>query len=158
MLRRIKQLNSVKTRAHGEKGFTLVELLVVIIIIGILASIAIPIFMNQQKTARDAATISDVKNVATNIQTGLVKFPNASYFALTDANAARTPVSGHNVDQDNDGKIMVRVGNSDTVGAYEEYMVTLSKGTKLKDMIQYIPISLSAIERRKMNLKKISEL
>ena len=40
----------------------------------------------------------------------------------------------------------------------KQILFHLSKGTKLKDMIQYIPISLSAIERRKINLKKILEI
>ncbi|TYL46454.1 prepilin-type N-terminal cleavage/methylation domain-containing protein [Nocardioides sp. BGMRC 2183] len=48
-----------------DQGFTLIELLVVIVIVGILAAIAIPIFLNQRQKAVDSGIESDLKALAT---------------------------------------------------------------------------------------------
>ena len=106
MIARIRKAQS----EEREGGFTLIELLVVIIIIGILAAIAIPVFLNQRQKGYRAAMKSDLKNAATAME---------SYATDNEGSYAGTTTT---ILADNEGfnqtaKVLVVVDTA-TAGAY----------------------------------------
>jgi type IV pilus assembly protein PilA len=56
-------------RGEGDKGFTLIELMVVVLIIAILLAIAIPTFLGAQNKAKDRSAQSSARNALTNAKT-----------------------------------------------------------------------------------------
>ena len=74
-------------RVSDERGFTLVELLVTVILIGILAAIVLALFLNQQSKAKDADAKSAVNNVARLVQACNASDETADDFRNCDTEA-----------------------------------------------------------------------
>ncbi len=68
-------------RAKEEQGFTLIELLVVILIVGILAAIALPTFLGQQKKGQDSEAKSNARNLVSHVESC---FAETQDYALCD--------------------------------------------------------------------------
>lgn len=111
-------MDNLSFRDSREDGFTLVELLVVILIIGILTAIAVPVFMNQRKSAADAALHSDMKNAVNAIQTYITQTKGEK---LPITSAVIKPIMGSN------GSSGVSRGTTLAVSGNTEYWCVLGE-------------------------------
>ena len=58
----------LRLRLRDESGFSLIEILVVIMILGVLAAIAIPAFLGQKQKSEDGSAKSDARNLVTLVE------------------------------------------------------------------------------------------
>ena len=129
--------NALKRRANGEKGFTLVELLVVVIIIGILAAVAIPIYLNQRKAAWNSTIQSDVKNASLVVETAMTanngKFDSNWADTYANADGANGKISLKDSDQEltvSKGVTIVIAADATDSNAYTITGTDNNNGTK----------------------------
>jgi len=77
-------LKKIRERMQDDQGFTLIELMVVVLIIAILIAIAIPTFLGLRRRAQDRAAQSDLRNGLTNAK---------AFFADDEAYTNATPAN-----------------------------------------------------------------
>jgi type IV pilus assembly protein PilA len=83
--------------SRDEGGYSLVELLIVIVILGILAAIAIPIFFGDQKKSYDAGLKTDLRTVANEVTSQNVtneNFTKTTWKTAGTTAAANATISG----------------------------------------------------------------
>lgn len=67
---------------NRESGFTLIELMVTLAVFGILAAIAVPVYLSQRNAQITTSVRADTHNMAEAVRTALISNPNATGFSI----------------------------------------------------------------------------
>lgn len=109
-----------------DDGFSLIELLVAIIIIGILSAIAVPLFLNQRAKAHDTAAKADLRALAVEIQSRLVEHDGPTIIGVSQRAVESGATTGTLTASDTPTEFYLRVN-----GGEDELVLRASAGVRL---------------------------
>ncbi|MEV7632551.1 prepilin-type N-terminal cleavage/methylation domain-containing protein [Microbacterium sp. NPDC089318] len=90
-IRRLIEAKKAEREENGEAGFSLIELIIVVVILGILVAIAIPVFGNIQNEARISAAKAAAANAAAQWTSQLGADETLTAYDTDDADLVVTP-------------------------------------------------------------------
>ncbi len=130
---------NILTKKRGKKGFTLMELLIVVAIIAILVAISIPVFTSQLEKAREATDAANVRAAKACAVTEYLTsetpgantyFYDAANGKLIDSDTAPSSIKGYGKGTDANAKVDTQYGGQDNSGKVIKVEVDKDGNTK----------------------------